>query len=484
MFRITLKRKDETIGKLKRKDAGCEIDELRKKHSCEIKRVNRRCRTLEKKAEIASTSFDELTTEADVAHAQSKDEMNEKDNVISYLEDANQSLQTRVEASESDTASLIAAIFQSDSRTYSVPTRLMVYDLVMNQVPTHNIPSVLDQVIKRTGAKLDRIPHRNTVEMMVRKMGVITELQTAEELMRNSNSTIGFDATTQEGVHVHSVHLTFKTGCLVVAIDQIPGGTAHDYSQHICESVDHLAEVYSQFNHIAFQECREALIQNISNTMSDRVASNHAAIRLISESWKKELNELNCHLHPLDTVASSARGALKSAETSKGKLWGNDCFVANIVLAMNKLRFKDGKGDPMGFKSFLSEQLLGKGFIPRYRGNHLHVIFHICGKYFAHHDAFLTYLSSGLTLGGLRAALLQVRGRYSFRLRPLVKCIILMVYELSNVCCKPSRTSLLLRWVFFLPRMISSAMLLTPKSMPFSESCSNSHAMSPCSRRW
>ena len=177
----TLKRKDETIGKLKRKDAGCEIDELRKKHSCEIKRVNRRCRTLEKKAEIASTSFDELTTEADVARTQSKDEMNEKDNVISYLEDANQSLQTRVEASESDTASLIAAIFQSDSRTYSVPTRLMVYDLVMNQVPTHNIPSVLDQVIKRTGAKLDRIPHRNTVEMMVREMGVITELQTAEE---------------------------------------------------------------------------------------------------------------------------------------------------------------------------------------------------------------------------------------------------------------------------------------------------------------
>ena len=176
---------------------------------------------------------------------------------------------------------------------------------------------------------------------------------------------------------------------------------------YICESVDHLAEVYSQFHHVPFQECREELIKNVSNTMSDRVASNHAAIRLINESWKKELNELNCHLHPLDSVASSARGALKAAETSKGKLWGNDCFAANIVLSMNKLRYKDGKGDPMGFKTFLSEQLLGKGFIPRYRGNRLHVIFHICGKYFAHHDAFLAYLSSGLTLGGLRAALLQ-----------------------------------------------------------------------------
>ena len=147
--------------------------------------------------------------------------------------------------------------------------------------------------------------------MMVREMGVITELQTAEELMKNTNSTIGFEATTQEGVHVNSVHLAFKTGCLVVPIAQLPGGTAKDYSQHICESVDHLGEVYSQFHHDPFQECREELIKNISNTMSDR-----AAIRLISESWKKELNELYCHLHPLDTVASSARGALKAAETS------------------------------------------------------------------------------------------------------------------------------------------------------------------------
>ena len=151
---------------------------------------------------------------------------------------------------------------------------------------------------------------------MVREMGVITELQTAEELMKNTNSTIVFEATMQEGVHVNSVHLAFKTGCLVVPIDQLPGGTAKDYSQHICESVDHLGEVYSQFHHVPFQECREELIKNISNTMSDRVASNHAAIRLISESWKKELNELNCHLHPLDTVTSSARGALKAAETS------------------------------------------------------------------------------------------------------------------------------------------------------------------------
>ena len=84
--------------------------------------------------------------------------------------------------------------------------------------------------------------------------------------------------------------------------------------------------------------------------MSDRVATDHATIWLINESWNKELNELNCHLQPLDSVASSARSNMKAAETTKGKLFGNDCFSANIVPSKKKMRYKDGKEDPMGFK--------------------------------------------------------------------------------------------------------------------------------------
>ena len=83
--------------------------------------------------------------------------------------------------------------------------------------------------------------------MMVLEMGIISDLQMAEELLKHSNSTIGCNATTQERVHVHSVHVTFKPGCLVVALDQLPGGKAEDYCHHICDSVAHLAEVYAKF---------------------------------------------------------------------------------------------------------------------------------------------------------------------------------------------------------------------------------------------
>ena len=41
-----------------------------------------------------------------------------------------------------------------------------------------------------------------------------------------------------------------------------------------------------------------------------------------------------------------------------------NCVASNIVLQMNKLRFKDGKGDPRGLKAFLESEYLPRGFIP------------------------------------------------------------------------------------------------------------------------
>ena len=96
------------------------------------------------------------------------------------------------------------------------------------------------------------------------------------------------------------------------------------------------------------------------------------------------MHELNWHLHPLDSIAKETRAALKSYEQNiVGKVWGRNCIAGNKVLAMNKLRFKNGKGDPHGFATFLYNKQLPRGIIPRYRGNRLHILFHIhvCGMY-------------------------------------------------------------------------------------------------------
>ena len=53
--------------------------------------------------------------------------------------------------------------------------------------------------------------------------------------------TIGFDATTQEEIHVNSIHFTTENECVAAAVDELAGGTAEDYAQHICEMVDNLS---------------------------------------------------------------------------------------------------------------------------------------------------------------------------------------------------------------------------------------------------
>ena len=138
------------------------------------------------------------------------------------------------------------------------------------------------------------------------------------------------------------------------------------------------------------QTIRWGLISNISNSLTDRCAANHAAIQLVNASWDKTLNELDCHLHPLDSIAI------------KAQVWGSDCCASKIVVQMDKL----ARVTVRGFKIFLDDHKLPRCLIPRYRRNRLHVLFHIRGVFIEHHALFTEYLEQGPTCGGLRASVL------------------------------------------------------------------------------
>ena len=144
-------------------------------------------------------------------------------------------------------------------------------------------------------------------------MQITKQLKT---ILANENCTLGFDATTQEGVHVNSIHVTTNTRCYSVAVDELPSGTAGHYHDHIVNSIDNLAGLYCDFTN--FIDTRNLIIVNIANTLTDRCSANHAATQLINSTWDKTLNELNCHLHPLDTLSTKTRFALKKEESSIG----------------------------------------------------------------------------------------------------------------------------------------------------------------------
>ena len=82
---------------------------------------------------------------------------------------------------------------------------------------------------------------------MARELGALSELQAATTILASDNVTVGFDATTQEGVHVNTIHFTTNKQCCLAALDQLPGGTAADYDEHVLDTVDRLSLSYSYF---------------------------------------------------------------------------------------------------------------------------------------------------------------------------------------------------------------------------------------------
>ena len=361
-----------------------------------------------------------------------KNECKAKDETIRALECEKLELEEKLEEMKCSNETQKEAM--KDKKTYNSATRMMVYDALMNNVPTQNIPNLIESHCRRTGQKMTTVPQRTTVENMARELDIISDLKTADMVMKNQDLTLAFDATTQEGTHINSIHITSKTCCSIVSVEELPGGTADDYSEHVCSSVDHLAKTYASFHQDDYQFCRSTMITNISNTMTDRASVNHATVEKVCSKWNKKLNELNCHLHPLDTISTECRSALKaleSTQSSKGHLYGNDCTVGNLVVQINKFRYKDSKGDPKGFKVFLSDNNLPKGYIPRYRGNRLHVLFHICGKLHHSHSLFLDFFTKGnVSCGGLQGSIRKDFASITGRLQ--MQCIGLLGKHLSG----------------------------------------------------
>ena len=107
---------------------------------------------------------------------------------------------------------------------------------------------------------------------------------------------------------------------------------------HNNDSVDCVTDVYCKFYSTNFEDVRRQILVNISITMTDRASVNHATVHRLEVKWRRHLNELNCHLHPLDTIASSVRMAIKANEPGDlmRKLFGSDCIAQQLVLAINK----------------------------------------------------------------------------------------------------------------------------------------------------
>ena len=132
-----MKTKDATIrvlkGKLRERNAGSSETKLKKEQQKHQRLINAR-KTQRKKSKanvVPREKYMKLLSEN-----------KEKDEIIRTLETQNLQLQENLEEIQSSlTAERKTRI---DEKTYNCNTCLMVYDSIVNQIPTQNIPTVLE----------------------------------------------------------------------------------------------------------------------------------------------------------------------------------------------------------------------------------------------------------------------------------------------------------------------------------------------------
>ena len=157
--------------------------------------------------------------------------------------------------------------------------------------------------------------------------------------------------------------------------------------------VDDLSIAWSAYNQLSKTDVKGLILGHIESTLTDRVSANQTTIECLKRQLEISLLQLDCQVHPLDSVSSTCLEALKGLQSNSSisSSAKDDCRGAIVVHNIAKLRYK-GNGDPAGFKLCCKQNKWRMDLFPRYVGNRFHVLFHSAGLIFVHREKLLVYL--------------------------------------------------------------------------------------------
>lgn len=93
-------------------------------------------------------------------YQQLKNALKEKDDIIQTLQEEKLELEERLEELQQNHETNT----MKDGKTYGISMRMNVYDAIINNVHTENIPQIIKCSAERRGETLTSGPHRSTVE--------------------------------------------------------------------------------------------------------------------------------------------------------------------------------------------------------------------------------------------------------------------------------------------------------------------------------
>ena len=157
-----------------------------------------------------------------------------------------------------------------------------------------------------------RLPSRSSQGRIASEMKALAVKKVVENTRGQTNMTLKYDGTTdRRGRHITEVEVATEADTFLIGIRPQPSATAAEYAKTITDSL-------SDIDKSADLEGSEKLLANISNTMTDRCATNNAVDRKLEEIKGKALNRFRCAMHPLDSMQKACEKVLQSKEKELG----------------------------------------------------------------------------------------------------------------------------------------------------------------------
>ena len=233
-----------------------------------------------------------------------------------------------------------------DGKAYTGDVRRLIYAALTCDVPVKHCGYLFSKFVEVLCEKTPKhVPGPSTCAQMAYELGTITTIQLMEYLLnhgRNKNICLSWDATTVEGCHVNEVHLTVdRNSCLVLDVRHLPGGKTSDYVEHIVSALTEATDVYARFTQTEPATIFNALKRAITCTLTDRAAVNGCVTRQLCDELDSQLVQLNCNVHPLDSIARYAKKSLVELDQRHGitgSCYGSEGTAANLINAVSVLR--------------------------------------------------------------------------------------------------------------------------------------------------
>ena len=84
-------------------------------------------------------------------------------------------------------------------------------------------------------------------------------------------------------------------------------GTTDDYSSHNQQAINDVCQTYSLYHHLL----EAAVVSQVVNHMSDRVAVNHCVVEKLQSDLDIQVLELKCNVHPPEGISKKCCDVMK-----------------------------------------------------------------------------------------------------------------------------------------------------------------------------